>query len=281
MAEHEPELSRSAAGRLAREGSVSVNGRPARPAADLRAGDVVEYTLPGTMAAVPEAEPIPLHVVYQDADLVVVDKPAGMVVHPAPGHHTGTLVHALLGLGGEWSRTGGEARPGIVHRLDAGTTGLILAARHDAAHRALSAQLADRSLSRTYLAIAVGMLKADAGVLEGPIARDPRHRQRMAVVEGGRFARTRYTVEERGRSATLVRAELETGRTHQVRVHLAALGHPLAGDRLYGGARAAGLAARPMLHACRLRLRHPRTGEQMTFETPPPDDFTAAWERLR
>jgi len=260
---------------------VTLNGRRARAADEVRAGDVVEFEVPEPGPAAPTAEAIPLRLVYQDADLVVVDKPPGMVVHPAPGHSSGTLVHALLGLGGDWSRAGGEARPGIVHRLDAGTSGLILAARNDRAHRALAAQLADRSLSRTYLAIALGSLKAEAGVLEGPIGRDPRHRQRMAVVEGGRFARTRYQVMERGRQATLVQADLDTGRTHQVRVHLAALGHPLAGDRVYGGARAAVLADRPMLHACRLRLRHPRTGELMTFETPPPADFQATWDRLR
>ena len=264
-----------------REGGVTVNGRPGRPAGGLEPGDVVEYTVPLAGPAAPVAEAIPLSVVYQDADLVVVDKPAGMVVHPAPGHSSGTLAHALLGLGGDWSRAGGEARPGIVHRLDAGTSGLILAARNDLAHRALSAQLADRSLSRSYLAIALGSPRSDAGVLEGPIGRDPRHRQRMAVVEGGRFARTRYQVLERGRLAALLQADLDTGRTHQIRVHLAALGHPLAGDRLYGGGRAAALAARPMLHACRLRLRHPRTGEQMTFETPPPADFESTWDRLR
>ena len=258
-----------------------MNGRAARPADPLAAGDVVEYRLPEPGPGAPSAESIPLHVVYQDADLVVVDKQPGLVVHPAPGHHSGTLVHALLGLGGDWSRAGGESRPGIVHRLDAGTSGLILAARNDAAHRVLAAQLADRSLSRTYLATALGSIKADAGVLEGPIGRDPGHRQRMAVVAGGRFARTRYRVRERSRVATLVEAELDTGRTHQIRVHLAALGHPLAGDRVYGGARAAALADRPMLHACRLRLRHPRTGEHMTFEAPPPDDFNLAWERMR
>jgi len=260
---------------------VRLNGAVARPADGVAAGDRVEYEIPEPGPAEPAPESIPLHVVYEDADLVVVDKPAGMVVHPAPGHGSGTLVHALLGLGGDWSRAGGEARPGIVHRLDAGTSGLILAARTDQAHRALASQLADRSLSRTYLAIATGSLSSDQGVLEGPIGRDPLHRQRMAVVEGGRFARTRYQVRERGRQATLVQADLETGRTHQVRVHLAALGHPLAGDRVYGGARAGALAERPMLHACRLRLRHPRTGEQMTFETPAPEDFNLAWERLR
>lgn len=257
-----------------------VNGLAARPADPIAAGDRVEYGVPEPAPAAPQAESIPLHVVYEDEALVVVDKPAGMVVHPAPGHQSGTLVHALLGLGGTWSTAGGEARPGIVHRLDAGTTGLILAARSDIAHRSLAAQLADRTLSRTYLAIVLGQPRADAGVLEGAIGRDPRDRKRMAVIEGGRPARTRFQVLERKRDTALVRAELESGRTHQVRVHLAALGHPVAGDRVYGGARAAALAARPMLHAYRLRLRHPLTHEEMTFETPPPADFQQLWERL-
>ncbi len=259
---------------------MRLNGRPARPSDPVAAGDVVEYELPEPAPAAPAPEAIPLRVVYQDADLVVVDKPPGMVVHPGPGHHSGTLVHALLGMGGSWSTAGGEARPGIVHRLDAGTSGLILAARSDAAHRSLAAQLADRTLSRTYLAIVLGEVELDVGVIEGPIARHPADRKRMAIVEGGRFARTRYAVVERKAGRTLVRCDLDTGRTHQVRVHLAASGHPLAGDALYGGRRAARAAARPMLHASRLRLQHPRTHEEMTFETPPPEDFKRLWEGL-
>ncbi|MGH2928841.1 MAG: RluA family pseudouridine synthase, partial [Solirubrobacteraceae bacterium] len=191
--------------------------------------------------------------------LVVVDKPAGMVVHPAIGHPTGTLAQALLGLGGTWSTAGGPARPGIVHRLDKGTSGLIIAARSDVAHRALAAQLADRTLSRTYLAIARGGIQEPEALLDGPIARHPRERLRMAVVEGGRPARTRYRVLERRGGHTLVQCDLETGRTHQIRVHLAALGHPIAGDALYAKPRA-GDPARPMLHAWRLRFTHPRTG---------------------
>lgn len=214
---------------------------------------------------------------YDDDELVVVVKPAGMVVHPAPGHASGTLVHALLGRGGAWSSAGGAARPGIVHRLDRGTSGLMLAARTDAAHRDLARQLGARTLSRTYLAIARGRPPAEAGVLEGPIGRDPRNRLRMAVVEGGRPARTRYRVLEAKRRYSLVQLDLETGRTHQIRVHLAALGHPVAGDAEYGGRRA-GEPARPMLHATRLRLRHPRTGEALEFESPPPADFRTFWE---
>ena len=242
-------------------------------------GDVVELEIPESHPTRATAESLPLRLVYQDADFVVVDKPAGMVVHPAPGHHTGTLVNALLGLGGSWSAAGGEERPGIVHRLDKGTSGLIVAARNDRAHRALAAQLSDRTLSRTYLAIVRGVIKTDAGELEGPIGRHPKERKRMAVVKGGRFARTRYEVVERKRAYTLVRCDLDTGRTHQIRVHLAALGHPVAGDPDYGGRRGTE-PARPMLHAWRLRLRHPRTGEEMSFEAPPPADFDGFWSSL-
>ncbi len=242
----------------------------------MAAGDVVEYQIPEAREGeAAKAEAIPLEVVYEDRDLVVINKPAGMVVHPAPGHHSGTLVHALLGLGGEWSSTGGETRPGIVHRLDKGTSGLIVAARNDASHRKLAAQLRDRTLSRTYLAIVRGQVKDEAGDLEGPIGRHPKQRKRMAVVAGGRFARTRYAVVERRRTHTLLRCDLDTGRTHQIRVHLAALGHPVAGDTEYGGGEPD--LDRPMLHAWRLRLRHPRTGEEMTFEAEQPADFKAFW----
>ena len=217
---------------------------------------------------------------YEDDDLLVVVKPAGMVVHPAAGHSTGTLVNALLGRGGPWSSAGGAERPGIVHRLDRGTSGLMLVARNDQAHRALAAQLADRTLSRTYLAIVRGTVTGDAGDLEGSIGRDPRDRKRMAVVERGRYALTRYEVVERLRGHTLLRCRLTTGRTHQVRVHLTAFGHPIAGDRQYGRPRP-GDPERPMLHAFRLRFEHPSSGRPMEFEAPPPVDFTTFLESLR
>ena len=257
-----------------------VNGKTADPADRVAAGDVVEYEIPEAYIAEASAEAIALEVVYEDDDLAVINKPAGMVVHPAPGHYTGTLVNALLGRGGTWSAVGGSSRPGIVHRLDKGTSGLIVVARNDISHRALSAQLSDRSLSRTYMAIVRGLVREDAGELEGPIGRDPKERKRMAVVSGGRFARTRYEVVERGRGHTLLRCDLDTGRTHQIRVHLAALGHPIAGDAEYGG-RKGDDAARPMLHAWRLRLRHPGTKTEMMFEVPPPADFEAFWASLK
>jgi 23S rRNA pseudouridine1911/1915/1917 synthase len=278
LAEHADDLSRSAAARLIKSHLVRVNGRTADPADRVLAGDVVEFEIPEAYIAEAAAEPIPLEVVYEDEDFAVINKPPGMVVHPAPGHHTGTLVHALLGRGGNWSAVGGVMRPGIVHRLDKGTSGLIVVARNDASHRALSSQLKDRSLSRTYMAIVRGPMKDDAGELEGPIGRDPKERKRMAVVSGGRFARTRYQVVERRGGHTLLRCDLDTGRTHQIRVHLAALGHPVAGDAEYGGGEAG--AARPMLHAWRLRLRHPRTGIEMSFEAAPPADFDEFWLSL-
>jgi len=258
---------------------VLVNGHAADPADRVAVGDVVEFEIPAAYAIEPSAEAIAIDVVYEDEDIAVVNKPAGMVVHPAPGHYTGTLVHALLGRGGSWSGAGGSARPGIVHRLDKGTSGLIVVARTDASHRALSAQLKDRSLSRTYLAIARGEITTAAGELEGPIGRHPNDRLRMAVVKGGRFARTRYEVVERRGGHTLLRCDLDTGRTHQIRVHLAALGHPIAGDPDYGR-RTAGEPERPMLHAWRLRLRHPRTQADMSFEVAPPADFDAFWASL-
>ena len=273
-----PGLTRTAAGRLAREGRVLVNGRAVQPADRVRENDVVEFALPAPVIVPPRPEEIPLDVVHEDSELLVVVKPAGMVVHPAAGHHTGTLVHALLGRGGSWSSTAGIARPGLVHRLDKDTSGLLVVARTDAAHLALSAQLSDRTMSRTYQAIAVGRVPGPSGELEGDIGRHPRDRKRMAVVASGRSARTRYEVMEKLRGHTLLRCDLYTGRTHQIRVHLAAFGHPVAGDRTYGGGSA---APRTMLHAWRLRLRHPGTGQEMTFEASPPDDFAAFLDSVR
>jgi 23S rRNA pseudouridine1911/1915/1917 synthase len=287
VAEHAPELSRSAAARLIKGHLVKLNGHPATPADPVAAGDAIEVEVPEAFVLEAIGEDIPLDIVYEDADLAVIDKPAGMVVHPAPGHYSGTLVHALLGRGGSWSAVGGAARPGVVHRLDKGTSGLIVVARNDQAHRELSRQLSDRTLSRTYLAIVRGAVAGNSGELEGPIGRHPGDRKRMAVVEGGRFARTRYEVVERKRTHTLLRCDLDTGRTHQIRVHLAALKHPVAGDVEYGGGegsagRPQGAIApsRPMLHAWRLRLRHPRTREELSFEAAPPADFQAFWSSL-
>jgi 23S rRNA pseudouridine1911/1915/1917 synthase len=280
LADADSSLTRSAATRLIRTGKVRLNGRAARAADPVKPGDVIEYELADAQAREPSPEPIPLRVVYEDADLLVIDKPAGMVVHPAAGHWSGTVVHALLGRGGTWSTVGGEERPGIVHRLDKGTSGLMVVARNDTAHRSLAAQLADHSLARAYLALVRGVLKSEAGVLEGDIARDPRDRKRMAVVGAGRFARTRYSVRERFARHTLLRCDLDTGRTHQIRVHLSALGHPIVGDAQYGR-RQPGEPPRPLLHAWQLRFRHPVTGDEVRFEAPLPTDFSAYLRALK
>jgi 23S rRNA pseudouridine1911/1915/1917 synthase len=272
--------SRAVATRLLRQGAVLVNGLPARPSRSVVPGDRVHVRLPQPVDVVPAAEDIPLRVVYEDADLVVIDKPAGMVVHPGAGQASGTLVNALLALHADWPTTGGPHRPGIVHRLDKGTSGLMLVARHDAAHRRLSSALAERRVNRTYHAICRGRLTGD-GVVEAAIGRDPRERKRMAVVDGGRAAVTRFTALEALQGATYLEVGLGTGRTHQIRVHLAAIGHPLVGDAVYGRGRGPAVIDRPALHAVRLAFRHPITGQPMDFESAPPPDFLQALERLR
>ena len=269
---------RTLATRLARRGLVRVNGLPARAARALQAGDRVEVEVPEPEPAIPAAESLPLDVVYEDDDLLVVNKAAGMVVHPGAGRRTGTLVNALLARHATWPAAGGPMRPGIVHRLDRGTSGLLIVARTEAAHRDLATQLAARRVKRTYLAIARGAL-GEAGLVDAPIARDPRDRRRMAVVDGGRPAVTRFRPRQALAGATLLEVELETGRTHQIRVHLAAIGHPLVGDETYG--RSSTVIARPALHAWRLEFTHPRTGLAMSFEVEPPPDFTAALQALR
>ncbi|HEU5210416.1 MAG TPA: RluA family pseudouridine synthase [Longimicrobiales bacterium] len=295
LAAHLPELSRSRIAQLLADGHVLVNGAPARKSRRPEAGDVIEIDLPAPVSHTLEPEAIPLDIVYQDSDIAVLNKPAGLVVHPAPGHRQGTLVHALLHHLTDLSGIGGVLRPGIVHRLDRDTSGLMLVAKNDAAHRALAAALKRREVRRIYLAAAWGHLAADDVVVEQPIARSPTHRQRMAVVEGGRPARTRLHRLERWRAADLIRAELDTGRTHQIRVHLAFLGHPVIGDAVYGGAGARGISGRDhawaralekrtprqFLHASQLGFRHPRTGEPMHFEVALPEDLAAAadWAR--
>lgn len=271
--------SRAVATRLVRDGAVLVNGLPARPSRSLTPGDRVRVSLPERRPAIPSAEAIPLRVIYQDDDLLVVDKPAGMVVHPGAGQASGTLVNALLGLHPDWPTIGGPERPGIVHRLDKGTSGLILVARHDEAHRRLSADLAQRRVTRIYRAIGQGRLSG-SGVVDGPIGRDPRNRKRMAVVEGGRPAVTRFQVLAAVDRASYLEVTLGTGRTHQVRVHLAAIRHPLLGDTTYGPAAGSPLIDRPALHAQRLNFRHPRTGERMELEAPLPGDLLAALDQL-
>ena len=234
-------------------------------------------------AILPVAQNIPLDVVYEDEDVIVVNKPRGMVVHPAPGHPMGTLVNALMyHCGDSLSGVGGAKRPGIVHRIDKDTSGLIIAAKNDMAHLALSAQLADRSLSRVYEAVAVGNFREDSGTVDAPIGRHPNERKKMAVIaQNSRPAVTHWQVIARYRGYTHIRCKLETGRTHQIRVHMAYLGHPLLGDEVYGHAKLPekGLTGQ-CLHARELKFIHPRTGEQIHLETELPDYFQDVLHRL-
>ncbi len=275
-------FTRSAAARLIREGRVLRNGKAVKKSDLTRAGDVISVQTEDEPApAEAKPEDIPLDVVYEDADVIVVNKPRGMVVHPAPGHPDGTLVNALLyHCGDTLSGIGGEQRPGIVHRLDRDTSGLIIAAKNDAAHLSLSAQLSDRSLSRIYEAVVRGNLREDAGTVDAPIGRHPTDRKRMAVTEkNSRAAVTHWEVIARYRGYTHVRCILETGRTHQIRVHMAHIGHPLLGDTVYGGKPDKGLEGQ-CLHARALKFIHPRTGEAVRLETELPEYFRQVLERL-
>lgn len=270
-----PELTRSAAQRLLEEGLVTLRGVPVKKNRRTEPGEVYAALLPEPELPEPEPQDIPLDIVYEDADVVVVNKPRGMVVHPAPGHPDGTLVNALLWHCGEsLSGVGGERRPGIVHRIDKDTSGLIIAAKNDFAHLALSAQLADRSLSRVYEAVARGEFREEAGTVDAPIGRHPTERKRMAVTErGSRPAVTHWEVIARYRGWTHIRCRLETGRTHQIRVHMAYIGHPLLGDMVYGAKKPERGLEGQCLHARELKFLHPRTGEAIHLSTELPEYF--------
>ena len=278
-----PELTRSAAARLIETGRVTVAGRTAAKSCRLEGGELVEAELPDPEPTQALPQDIPLDVVYEDGDVIVVNKPAGLVVHPAPGHPDGTLVNALLHhCGSSLSGIGGELRPGIVHRIDRDTSGLIIAAKNDAAHQALSAQLQDHTLARTYEAVVVGNLREDRGTVDAPIGRHHTDRKKMAVTErGGRAAVTHWEVLERFQGFTHVRCRLETGRTHQIRVHMAHLGHPICGDTVYGARKPVPGLTGQCLHAVGLRFIHPRTGEAVELSCPLSDAFTALLEKLR
>jgi 23S rRNA pseudouridine1911/1915/1917 synthase len=274
------DTSRNQAATLIAEGLVTVNGRRERASYRPRAGEKVAVTRPAVPARLVEGEHIPLTVVFEDEHLVIVDKPAGMVVHPAPGNWTGTLVNALIGRGGELSPGSAPERAGIVHRLDKDTSGLLLVAKTDSAHRRLSAAIAARRVQRRYAALSWGHLESDHLVVERPIARDPRDRTRMAVVQSGKEARTTFARLARFDVADLLRAHLHTGRTHQIRVHLAAIGHPVVGDDTYGGGggrKVVGLAPRRhFLHAAWLRFRHPITNRDVDVRSALPPDLRAS-----
>ena len=299
LAERLPELSRSRAGALIREGAATVADGAAtddaaaraetRPARRLTPGAEVFLRTPPPEDPTPAPQPIALDVAFEDEALIVVDKPAGLVVHPAPGNPDGTLVNALLAhCGDSLSGIGGVRRPGIVHRLDKDTSGLIVAAKTDAAHRALARQFARHDIDRAYRAVVRGVPHPPAGTIDGAIGRHPRHRRRMAVAPGGKPARTHYTVESRtaetAGGAALVCCTLETGRTHQIRVHLAHRGWPVAGDPLYGGRGAHGgpaaAIARQALHAAALGFTHPSSGLKLLFESALPNDIKELARRL-
>jgi 23S rRNA pseudouridine1911/1915/1917 synthase len=288
-----PELSRSRVVQLIAEGRVLLNGRAAKKSERVVPGDVVEVAVPPPVPSTVGPEDIPLDVVYEDAHLLVVSKPAGLVVHPAPGHRTGTLVNALLHYVEDLSGIGGVKRPGIVHRLDRDTSGLMRVAKHDQAHRRLAAALKRREIRRRYLVVAWGHLDQDRVTVDAPVGRSHRNRKRMAVLEGGRRAVTRFERLARWPAADLLEAELETGRTHQIRVHLAHIGHPVVGDAVYGAGGARGISGpdrpwaaelerrvpRQFLHAYRLTFAHPVTGQVLALEVPWPPDLAGvvAW----
>ena len=275
-------LTRSQATRLIESGEVAVNGRAVSKSYKLAGGEDIAVTLPEPEPVEAVPQDIPLDVVYEDADVIVVNKPSGMVVHPAPGHPDGTLVNALLyHCAGTLSGIGGALRPGIVHRIDRDTSGLIIAAKNDAAHQYLSAQLADHTLARTYECIVVGKLREDRGTVDAPIARHPTDRKRMAVVAGGREAVTHWEVIARYPGYTHVRCRLETGRTHQIRVHMAYIGHPILGDTVYGAKKEIPGLTGQCLHAVGLRFLHPRTHEVVELSCPLPDECTRMLQKIR
>ncbi len=285
-------VTRSAVQKLAEEGALTKNGVAVKKNYKIAKGDVLVLTLPELQPCEAEPENIPLDIVYEDGDIIVINKPQGMVVHPAPGHTNGTLVSALLyHCEGSLSGIGGVARPGIVHRIDKDTSGLICVAKNDHAHLSLSAQLKDHSMCRTYEALCIGRLPSTTGRVEAPLGRSTSDRRRMAVTPSGKSAATNYeTVREytprEGGVVTHAIARLETGRTHQIRVHLAYIGHPLLGDPVYGGSgtqfekRHPSVFAGQCLHARELTLTHPTTGERMTFTAPRPENFEKILELL-
>jgi 23S rRNA pseudouridine1911/1915/1917 synthase len=293
LSERFPGHSRSALARLIEEGHVRIDGRPAKkPSQQVEADQRIEVDFPEPTPTGIEAQDLPLKVLFEDADLVVIDKPAGLVVHPAAGHRDGTLVNALLFTVKDLSGIGGEIRPGIIHRLDKDTSGVMVIAKNDEAHRKLTAAWGTDAVKKEYLALVYGTPSKDQGTIDAPIGRDPRDRKRMAVVPTGRRAITDYVVAERFRYVSLLRCTLRTGRTHQIRVHLKSIGHPIVGDPVYSGPQWRGipdkrvqrvLAAlgRQALHAHRLTLEHPRSGERISFEAPLAGDLAAVLDEVR
>jgi 23S rRNA pseudouridine1911/1915/1917 synthase len=274
-----PGLSRTHAQELIGTGLVTVNSRPAKASLKLSAGDCVRVTVPPEPAPRLQPEDIPLNVVYEDGDVLVIDKPAGLTVHPAPGHPGHTLANAILSRLPGLAEDAGSLRPGLVHRLDRDTSGLLVVAKNRPAQANLSDQFKARTVSKTYLVLVRGRLSPESGIIEANIGRDPRNRQRMAVVAGGREARTGYRVVRHIRDYSLLEIKPETGRTHQIRVHLAAIGHPVAGDATYGVK--SPYLERQFLHASKLGFRLPSTGRYVEFESPLPADLELALKEIR
>lgn len=275
------ECSRSQAAKWIEQGLCRVNGSVrAKTGFSVNPGDAVELTIPDPVELTVEKEDIPLEILYEDEDVAVVNKPWGMVVHPAPGNETGTLVNALLYAMDDLSGIGGVKRPGIVHRLDKDTSGLLMIAKNDQAHESLSEQLRERTMDKRYLAVVDGEMKDPSGRIEKPIARSKKDRKKMAVDPEGRYALTEWTLKENLRGAALLEVHILTGRTHQIRVHMQSIHHPVAGDPIYGMKNGV-KAPRLMLHAWRLSFTHPRTGERLSFCAQPPENFARTVEKLR
>lgn len=283
LSEQLPEISRSYLQKVIRDGGVLVSGSPIKANYKVNIGDVIELLLPPAVEPEIQPEDLPLSILYEDSDVIFVNKPKGMVVHPSAGHTSGTLVNGLLyHCQGELSGINGVMRPGIVHRIDKDTTGVLVVCKNDWAHNRVAEQLKEHSITRRYRAIVWGSLKEDVGTVDAPVGRHPVDRKRMAVVsKGGKHAVTHYRVLERFERFTYIECELETGRTHQIRVHMASIGHPLLGDEVYGRGRSPYSLQGQVLHAMVLGIRHPSTGEYLEVEAPLPEYFIELLEKLR
>ncbi len=282
ISQYRDDLSRSQVQKLITDGKVTVNGKNIKSNYRLREKDIIDIEIPDPEPLDIEAEDISLNILYEDSDVIVIDKPQGMVVHPAPGHYSGTVVNALMyHCKDSLSGINGCMRPGIVHRIDMNTSGIIVAAKSDAAHKSLAVQFAEHSINRRYRAIVVGNIKEDTLTVDKPIGRNPKDRKKMAIVEGGKRAVTHFTVLERFGRYTYIEASLETGRTHQIRVHMAYSGHPLLGDNIYGSEKQPYKLMGQVLHAGLLGFVHPATGEYMEFRSEVPEYFSKLLERFR
>ncbi len=271
LAERLPSLTRSYVKNLIDGGKVLVNEREAKPSQKLKAGDMVQVTEPDAAPIDVKPQKMPLDIVYEDAHLIVINKPAGLTVHPGPGHPDSTLVNAILAHCPDLGAINGDIRPGIVHRLDKDTSGIIVVAKNQRAQQSLSQQFKERSIEKRYVALAAGRIKRDDGTITTALGRDPRNRKKISVLVGGRPSITAYKALQRFKEATLVEVTPKTGRTHQIRAHMASIGHPLVGDGLYGGGTK--VLQRQFLHAAKLTFTHPATGQRMTFEAKLPEDL--------